>query len=238
MGTLRASQTRPLYIFLSQGPYSRAHRTCLGYSGPILSPGPWSPHTTCLGYSGPILSPCRSLVTSYDMPEIQWAYSIPMQVLSHLIRHAWDTVGLFYPWPLVTSYNMPGIQWTYSIPGPLVASYNMHAWDTVGLFYPWALVTSYDIPGIQWAYSIPGPLVTSYNMHAWDTVGLFYPGPLVSAGWGQNRDVSYSTQRRISILPTNATPSKRSHYHLLSLPLGRSEGVTEVIEAKVSLDNT
>ena len=46
-----------------------------------------------------------SLVTSYDLPGIQWTYSIPG--------------------PLVTSYDLPGIQWTYSIPGPLVL-YNHH----------------------------------------------------------------------------------------------------------------
>ena len=58
--------------------------------------GTYAPHTTCLGYSGPIISlgPYRHLIrhaldtvdlfypwaligTSYDMPEIQWAHSIP-----------------------------------------------------------------------------------------------------------------------------------------------------------------
>ena len=74
-------------------------------------------HATCLGYSGSILSP-GPLVTSYDMPGIQWTYSIPG--------------------PLVASYDMPGIQWTYSIPRAL-GRLIRHAWDTVDLFYPRAL---------------------------------------------------------------------------------------------------
>ena len=47
----------------------------------------------------------QPFIPSYDMPGIQWTYSIPG--------------------PLVTSYDMPGVQWTYSIPGPLVTSYDM-----------------------------------------------------------------------------------------------------------------
>ena len=120
------------WTYSISGP-SSPQTACLGYSGPTLSPalsrlirhawdtvdllylrplvasygmpgiqwtysisGPSSPHTACLGYSGPTLSPA----------------------LSHLIRHAWDTVDLLYLRPLVASYGMPGIQWTYSISGP------------------------------------------------------------------------------------------------------------------------
>ena len=50
--------------------------TCLGYSGPILSLGPWSP--------------------LYDMPGIQWTCYIPGPLVA-LVRHAWDTVDLLYP---------------------------------------------------------------------------------------------------------------------------------------------
>ena len=124
--------------------------TCLGY-GKALG----RPCTTCLGYSGPILSlgPWSPL---YDMPGIQWTYSIPGPLVA-LVRHAWDTVDLFYPQalgrpcttclghsgpilslgPWSPLYDMPGIQWTYYIPGPLVALVR-HAWDTVDLLYPQA----------------------------------------------------------------------------------------------------
>ena len=98
-----------------------------GYSGPILSPGP-------------IKSPC-------------W-----------LVRHAWDTVDLFYPHAIiVTSYDMPGIQWIYSIPGPLVALYDMPGIQWT-YSIPGPLVALYNMPGIQWVYSIPGPLVALYDM--------------------------------------------------------------------------
>ena len=89
------------------------HTTCLGYSGPILSPGPESPHTTCLGYSGPILSPCHYSRLIVCGPSY-WDTCLPWA------SYAWDTVDLFYPRALSPSYNMPGIQWTYSIPRPLV----------------------------------------------------------------------------------------------------------------------
>ena len=200
------------------------YTTCLEYSGPIQSPGPWSPHI-------------------YDMPGIQWTYSIPGSLVAsydtpedsgpilspgrwspHYIRHAWNTVDLFNPRALghLIIYDMPGIQWTYSIPGPLVTSlyttcleysgpilspgpwsphYIRHAWNTVDLFYPRALghLNIYDMPGIQWTYSIPGPLVISlyttcleysgpiqspgpwsphYIRHAWNTVDLFNPRAL------------------------------------------------------------
>ena len=53
------------------------HTTGLGHSAnSSLPPCPSSPNTACLGYSGPILSP-KPFVTSYDMPGLQWTYSIP-----------------------------------------------------------------------------------------------------------------------------------------------------------------
>ena len=83
--------------------------------------------------------------------------------LSRLIRHAWDTVGLFHSGPLVSSHDMPGIEWTYSIPGPLVTSYDMPGIEwTYSISGP--LVSSHDMPGIEWTYSIPGPLVSSHDM--------------------------------------------------------------------------
>ena len=118
---------------LSPGPQS-PHTTCLGYSGPILSPGPQSPHTTCLGYSGPILSPGPQ---SPHTTCLGYSGPILSPGLSHLIRHVWDTVDLFYPRALSHLIR--------------------HVWDTVDLFYPRALATSYDMSGIQWTYSIPGP---------------------------------------------------------------------------------
>ena len=62
---------------LSMGPWSPS-TTCLGYSGPILSMGPWSPSTTCLGYSGPILSmgpwsPCTTCL-GYSGPILSLFY--------------------------------------------------------------------------------------------------------------------------------------------------------------------
>ena len=170
----------------------------------LFYPEPLVLHTTCLGYSGPIVSPSPSsfiqhtwdtvdlfypwtLRPSYNMPGIQWTYCIPEPLVLH-------TTYLGYSGPILSralspSYNMPGIQWTYSIPGP--SSFIQHAWDTVDLFYPRPFVLhttclgysgpilprtlspSYNIPGIQWTYSIPGPFV----LH---TTCLGYSGPIVS----------------------------------------------------------
>ena len=96
-----------------------ASMTCLGYSGPILSLGPCSPlwhtwDTVDLFYPRDLSLLIRHawdtvdlfylwvLVRLYDIPGIQWTYSIPGT--------------------LVSSYDMPGIQWTYSISGSLFAS--------------------------------------------------------------------------------------------------------------------
>ena len=227
----------------------------LGYSGPILSPGPlyasyamagiqwtysiprtfirllrhgwdtvdlfypqdlYTPPTPWLGYSGPILSP-GPLYASYAMAGIQWTYSIPRTFI-RLLRHGWDTVDLFYPqdlytpptpWlgysgpilsqgPLYASYAMAGIQWTYSIPRTFIRLLR-HGWDTVDLFYPQDLYTpptpwlgysgpilspgplyaSYAMAGIQWTYSIPRTFIRLLH-HGWDTVDLFYPPQYLS----------------------------------------------------------
>ena len=133
-GPLVSSYDMPGYSgpILPPDPWS-PHTTCLGYSGPILSPDPWSPHTTCLGYSGPILSP-RPLVSSYDMPGIQWTYSI-LRALGLLIRHAWDTVDLYYPRTLglLIRHACDTVDLFYlQALGLLIR----HAWDTEALFYP------------------------------------------------------------------------------------------------------
>ena len=143
-----------------------------------------------------------ALVTLYDIPGIQWAYSIPGPWSPSLydmpgIQWAYSIPGPWSP----SLYDMPGIQWTYSIPGPWspcttylgysgpIPSLGLghivrHTWDTVDLFHPWALVTLYDIPGIQWTYP-EGPKNPSLGLghlvrHAWETVGLFYPWALVT----------------------------------------------------------
>ena len=85
----------------------------------------------------------KPIVASYDMPEIQWTYSI---------------IG-----PLVASYDMSGVQWVYSIPGTLAASYDMSGVQRA-YSIPGTLAASYDMSGVQWTYSIPGTLAASYDM--------------------------------------------------------------------------
>ena len=98
--------------------------------------------------------PLAPIFPSYDMPGIQWTYSI--WSLSLLIQYAWYTVDLFYPRALSLLIQ--------------------HAWYTVDLFYPLApIFPSYDMPGVQWTYSIPGPC--PIIRHVWDTVDPFYLVP-------------------------------------------------------------
>ena len=97
------------------GPLYSPHTTCLVYSGPILSSGPYIRLIRHAWYTVGIFYHRALIFASYDMPGIQWTYSIigPLysphttclvysrHILSsgpyiRLIRHAWYTVDLFY----------------------------------------------------------------------------------------------------------------------------------------------
>ena len=86
-----------------------------GYSGPILSPDPWSPHTPCLDTEALFYPRALSLLIRHAWDTVDLFYP---RALSRPIQHAWDTVDLFYPGPLVSSYDMPGYSGPILSPGP------------------------------------------------------------------------------------------------------------------------
>ena len=126
------------------------------------------------------------------------------QALIRLIRHAWDTVDLFYPralmvfhtrarqrqdndktnvepvhsyYPFHTRSDMSGVKGIIGIHRFNLCLVVVLSLSCSGVKTP--LVTSYDISGIQLTYSIPEPLITSYDMSGiqW-TCSI--PGPLYS----------------------------------------------------------
>ena len=103
---------------------------------------------------------------------------IKQKALSHLIRHAWDTVDLFYPRALghLIHHAWDTVDLLYT----RALSRLIHAWDTVDLFYPRALGHlihhAWDTVDLFYPRAL-GHLIH----HAWDTVDLFYPGPLVTS---------------------------------------------------------